>query len=120
MAVAKLKVTDPNGKLVFDSSRDRVMSFIKSEVKVINLNGTTQEAVHRITHPSITPDGAYVTAEFLSWEAASNVTSVYGSGGYQGIRAEYFNGYADVKFPGMSVYPGLTAKLSYTIKAYKV
>lgn len=117
---AKLKVTDPNGKLVFDSSRDRVMSFIKSELKAIALTGTGYEATHRISHPDIKPNNTFVAIEFYSWQAASNVISIYGSGGYRGFRVTYSDGYADVTFPWMSVYQGQTATLTYTVKAFRI
>lgn len=117
---AKLKVVDPNGKLVFDSSRDRVMSYIYSDLKAIALSGTGYEATHRMTHPAITATGTFIAIEFYSWAPNSNIQSIYGRGGYKGFRVKYYNGYADITFPWMSVYQGETATLTYKLKAFRI
>jgi len=120
MAQAKLKISDPNGKVVFDSSRDRVMSFVKAEDVNINLSGKGYAATYRILLPGIKVDNMFVTVEFKSWNAAPSVNSVYGHGGYTGLQVVYADGYADVTFPWMSVYPGQTAVLTYKIKAFRL
>lgn len=90
---AKLKIVDPNGVLVFDSSKDRVMSLIISDPKwTVHADGYGPKT-YRYSNPLITPN-TYCQIIFVgcSWDYLSDgaLKSPYYSVAY--------DGYIDVTF----------------------
>lgn len=115
---AKLRVVDPNGKVVFDSTKDRVMSFLKEDVIIIPFPEANHVAnwTHRIYHPRLNPERGFVYAEFQSIESSSLSDGFYGSD--MRVEVNYGQGYADVIFPSLSTYRDRKNSLTYKIKAY--
>jgi hypothetical protein len=91
--VAKLKVSDPNGVVVFDSTRDRVMSLVFTDPKwTVHVDGYGPK-VFRYTNSLIT-ENTYCQLTFIgcSWDYLKDGA----------LKSPYFsvasNGYVDITF----------------------
>ncbi|HAV4498117.1 MULTISPECIES: hypothetical protein [Acinetobacter calcoaceticus/baumannii complex] len=93
MALAKLKLFEQDGKLYFDSSRDRVLSFIKtirwSQYYPANHanNGQYKIYIYNVYDAEISPNGTY--ARFTNVNPEIQLQQVVST-------FKYFSGYLEI------------------------
>ena len=109
---AKLRINDPNGKLVFDSSVHKAMSHLLTQqwTYTITSGGGTHSL--RITDPRITAKGTFAYMEFVS---VSSGNLIYRSNDV--IVTKYYDGYLDIVLPSESSI-GSSINITFNVKVY--
>jgi len=115
MALAKLKLFEQNGKLYFDSSRDRVLSFIKtirwSQYYPANHtnNGQYKIYTYNIYDAEISPNGTY--ARFTNINPENSLQEVIST-------FKYFSGYLEMTLVVNNNYLNAFT-LNFDLKIYR-
>lgn len=111
---AKLRINDPTGKLVFDSSIHKVMSHLFSHTWTYEVTPAGIEATLRLDDARIKP---LETFAFIEYVSVSKNETVYRSTSL--IDIKYFDGYLTIKLPRESTHFTVASlTVTYKVKVF--
>ncbi|MEG1707074.1 MAG: hypothetical protein RR285_00010 [Acinetobacter sp.] len=111
---AKLRINDPTGKLVFDSSIHKVMSHLFSYTWSYVVTPAGNAATLRLDDARIKPLETFAFIEYVSVSANKQV---YRSTNL--IDIKYFDGYLTIKLPNESThYTVASVTVTYKVKVF--
>lgn len=111
---AKLRINDPNGVLVFDSSIHKVMSHLFTSIwtYVVTPSGITP--TKRFYDSRIKPLGTFAYIEYYNVSANQ---SVYTTNSI--ITIKYYDGYLDITLPQQSTHFSVSSlTVSYKVRVF--